>query len=170
MKHSRFLPLAFVLAGLITHGAATDAAPAPLTPDFSAVVVKGGGLWPQIQTAPDGTLLALGYNAAAHTTLPGDVDAWASSDGGKTWSLRATAAARPAKSANYCHWASGISAKGSAQVVLRTVALVLKYLKVFAGLARDGFEKVIGSILYDGLGEGLSNELVVMSDVDVYEA
>ena len=82
-----------------------------------AVVAKGGGLWPQIQCGPDGTLLALGYNAAAHTTLPGDVDGWASTDGGKTWTLRATAAARPDKSANYCHWASGFTAKGELLVV-----------------------------------------------------
>ena len=47
-------------------------------PDFTAIAVKGGGLWPQIQCAADGTLLAFGYNAAAHTTLPGDVDALAS--------------------------------------------------------------------------------------------
>ena len=94
-----------------------DVEATPLTPDFTVVVVKGGGLWPQIQTAPDGTLLALGYNAAAHTTLPGDVDAWASTDGGRTWNLQATAAARPAKTANYCHWASGLSAKGDVLVV-----------------------------------------------------
>ena len=94
-----------------------DVEATPLTPDFTVVVVKGGGLWPQIQTAPDGTLLALGYNAAAHTTLPGDVDAWASTDSGRTWNLQATAAARPAKTANYCHWASGLSAKGDVLVV-----------------------------------------------------
>ena len=101
----------------LTFQSAPDAEPTSLTPDFTAVVVKGGGLWPQIQCAPDGTLLALGYNAAAHTTLPGDVDAWASTDSGKTWNLRATAAARPAKTANYCHWASGLSAKGDVLVV-----------------------------------------------------
>lgn len=106
-----------ILAALAGAGGHAIAAPALLTPEFTAVVVKGGGLWPQIQTAPDGTLLALGYNAAAHTTLPGDVDAWASTDGGKTWNLRATAAARPAKTANYCHWASGLSAKGDVLVV-----------------------------------------------------
>ena len=87
------------------------AAPTPFAPDFTSIVVKGGGLWPQLQCAPDGTLLALGCNAAAHTTLPGDVDAWASADGGKTWALRATAAERPNAKANMCHWASGFSAR-----------------------------------------------------------
>ena len=92
--------------------AAVRAADAPPTVEFSSVVAKGGGLWPQVQVLADGTLLAFGYNAAAHTTLPGDVDVWASSDGGKTWSFRATAAARPDANANMCHWASGLSAKG----------------------------------------------------------
>ena len=59
-----------------------DNEPVPLTPDFTAVVVKGGGLWPQLHPAPDGALLAFGYNAPAHTTLPGDVDCWASSGWG----------------------------------------------------------------------------------------
>ena len=89
-----------------------DDEPVPLTPDFTAVVVKGGGLWPQLHTAPDGALLAFGYNAPSHTTLPGDVDCWASTDGGRTWLLRATAAARPHQTANYCHWASGLTEQG----------------------------------------------------------
>ena len=86
-------------------------------PHFTAVVAKGGGLWPQVQVLADGTLLAFGYNAAAHTTLPGDVDAWSSADGGKTWTLRATAAARPDAKANMCHWASGLSATGELLVL-----------------------------------------------------
>ena len=93
-----FLSLACIAAG-------------PPAPHFTAVVARGGGLWPQVQVLADGTLLAFGYNAPAHTTLPGDVDAWASADSGKTWSLRATAAARPDAKANMCHWASGFSAK-----------------------------------------------------------
>jgi hypothetical protein len=89
-----------------------DVEVAPLTPDFTSVVVKGGGLWPQLHCAPDGTLLALGYNAPGHTTLPGDVDCWASADGGKTWEKRGTAAPRPHKDANYCDSCSGFAANG----------------------------------------------------------
>ena len=89
-----------------------DVEVAPLTPDFTSVVVKGGGLWPQLHCAPDGTLLALGYNAPGHTTLPGDVDCWASADGGKSWEKRGTAAPRPDKDANYCDSCSGFAANG----------------------------------------------------------
>ena len=66
---------------------------------------------PQIQFTDDGTLLAFGYNAPAHTTLPGDVECWGSTDGGRTWAKRGIAAARPAADANYCHWASGVIGK-----------------------------------------------------------
>ena len=109
--------LALTAGGLTGRTAATDTAATSLTPRFTTIVAIGGGLWPQIQVAPDGTLPAVDYNAAAHTTLPGDVDGWASADGRKLWSLRATAAARPAKSVNYCHWASGFSAKGDMLVL-----------------------------------------------------
>ena len=114
------LTAVIVVLALVTHAQGEDkgeAAGSPLKPDFTVIVVKGGGLWPQIQFAADGTLLAFGYNAAAHTTLPGDVDGWASTDGGKTWALRETAAARPDKSANMCHWASGFYANGELLVL-----------------------------------------------------
>lgn len=72
-------------------------------PDFIAVVVNYAGLWPQLQMTDDGTLLAFGYNAPAPTTLPADVECWASADGGQTWSERGIAAPRPGADANYHH-------------------------------------------------------------------
>ena len=98
--------------------AKTDVAAIPLKPDFTSIVVTGGGLWPQIQVAPDGMLRALGYNSPAHTTLPADVDCWSSGDGGKSWNKRGTAAPRPNTDANYCHWASGFTAKNELLVVV----------------------------------------------------
>lgn len=88
---------------------------------FTALVAKDAGLWPQIQQGADGSLLAFGYNAPAHTTLPADVDCWASVDGGQTWTWRATVARRPAEHANYCHWASGRSANGDSLIVVSGV-------------------------------------------------
>ncbi len=88
-----------------------------ITPEFTTLVATDAGLWPQIQITPDGTLLALGYNAPAHTTLPADVECWASSDGGKTWAKRGIAASRPNAEANYCHWASGVIAKDELLVI-----------------------------------------------------
>ena len=94
-----------------------DAEATPLMPDFTVIVAKEAGLWPHLQVTPDGTLLALGYNSPSHTTLPADVDCWASDDGGKSWSKRGTAAPRPNADANYCHWASGFTAKNELLVV-----------------------------------------------------
>jgi len=94
-----------------------DAEVMALQPDFTAIVAKDAGLWPHLQLTPNGTLLALGYNSPSHTTLPADIDCWASVDGGKSWSLRATAAKRPSADANYCHWASGFGSKNDLLVV-----------------------------------------------------
>ena len=112
MKDSIFLPSIFLSSKL------PASAPADKSDNFTAIVAKGVGLWPQVQTAHDGSLLAFGYNAAAHTTLPGDVDCWASTDGGKSWTLRSTAAPRPAPHANYCHFATGLAANGDALIVV----------------------------------------------------
>jgi len=122
---TRAMPILFI--GMIANvcvGADTakspsslDAEAISLRPDFTAVVVKDAGLWPQLQITDDGTLLAFGYNAPAHTTLPADVECWASDDCGQTWSQRGIAAPRPAADANYCHWASGFGAKNELLVV-----------------------------------------------------
>ena len=61
MKYVHFLILALTPAGQTGRAAAADAAATSLTPAFTAVVAKGGGLWPQILGLADGTLLALGY-------------------------------------------------------------------------------------------------------------
>ena len=96
---------------------ATHSAVEAIAPEFTALVATDAGLWPQIQVTHDGTLLAFGYNAPAHTTLPADVECWASSDGGKTWSKRGIAAPRPNAEANYCHWASGVIGKDELLVI-----------------------------------------------------
>jgi hypothetical protein len=88
-----------------------------ITPDFTTIVARDAGLWPHLQVTPDGTLLALGYNAPAHTTLPADVECWTSRDGGRTWASLSLAAPRPAIDANYCHWASGFTEKNELLVV-----------------------------------------------------
>lgn len=132
MKHTaKFChhPIAFAVLGLLLFhflhcpifaddNVKRDIDAAPLTPDFTTVVVKDAGLWPQIQIAPDGMLLTFGYNSPSHTTLPADVDCWASEDGGRSWRKRGTAAPRPARDANYCHWASGFSEKQELLVVV----------------------------------------------------
>ena len=60
MKH---IVLIILTAALLK--GADDTAPAPLAPAFTAVVAKGGGLWPQIQVARDGSLFAFASGRAA---------------------------------------------------------------------------------------------------------
>ena len=112
LRHFESLPV----AEEVTNDAAHSKVDA-ITPEFTSLVATDAGLWPQIQVTNGGTLLAFGYNAPAHTTLPGDVECWASSDGGRTWASRGIAAARPAADANYCHWASGIVGKNELLVI-----------------------------------------------------
>ncbi len=47
--------------------------------------------WPNLTRFPDGTILATIFNQPTHGRWEGDVDCWASKDGGRTWSWRATA-------------------------------------------------------------------------------
>ncbi len=138
-----------------------DVAATPLIPDFTTVVAKEAGLWPNIVCLPDGTLLAFGYNAPAHTTLPGDVDVWASTNGGRSWTWRGAAARRPMPTANYCHWASGMTKTGDVIVVAggladppaqKTLDFVMTFISQDAGKTwekRDVFpHKIKDSKIY----------------------
>ncbi|MHB1461704.1 MAG: sialidase family protein [Armatimonadota bacterium] len=75
------------------------------------IVTKQGGLWPTIGALPDGSLLALGYNAPGHTTLPGDVGAWRSTDGGQNWQLHSQII-RPVENSNWCDSCWGLTKRG----------------------------------------------------------
>ena len=112
LQHFESLPVAEAAPETATHSEVKA-----ITPEFTSLVAADAGLWPQIQVTDDGTLLAFGYNAPAHTTLPADVECWSSSDGGKTWSKRGIAAPRPTTDANYCHWASGVIGKNELLVI-----------------------------------------------------
>jgi|GEM_PF-4841408 len=59
-RHTFLRGVGFAFSLILTHQCAmgeipkpTDA-PKPMTPDFTAVVVKGGGLWSQLDPAPEG--------------------------------------------------------------------------------------------------------------------
>jgi hypothetical protein len=57
---------------------------------------------------PRGRLLLTGFNQPSHTFKPGDADCWDSTDGGKSWSFRGTAAKRSDAQANKVHYALGV--------------------------------------------------------------
>lgn len=47
--------------------------------------------WPNLTTLPNGDLAAAIFNHPSHGLAEGDVEVWASADGGKLWELRGTA-------------------------------------------------------------------------------
>ena len=49
--------------------------------------------WPNLTLLPDGSIIATIFNQPSHGKLEGDVECWASTDGGRLWELRGTAAA-----------------------------------------------------------------------------
>lgn len=75
------------------------------------IVTKLGGLWPTLGALPDGSLLAIGYNAPGHTTLPGDEGAWRSTDGGRSWRLHGQIT-RPVENSNWCDSCWGLTRRG----------------------------------------------------------
>lgn len=71
------------------------------------VAVQDVCAWPNLTPLPGGEILAAIFNAPSHGQMPGDVDAYVSADGGKTWALRGTVAKRDAADANRMNVAVG---------------------------------------------------------------
>jgi len=67
---------------LVPPGAHAQSPAAP----FLAVADLAG--WPNLSLQPDGTILAALFNHPSHATAEGDMDLWASVDGGATWKFR----------------------------------------------------------------------------------
>lgn len=63
---------------------APSAAP-PLAPFLAIPDLVG---WPNLILQPDGTILATLFNHPSHATAEGDMDLWASGDGGASWEFR----------------------------------------------------------------------------------
>lgn len=52
------------------------------------LAIDGICAWPNLSLLPDGTLLAVVFNQPCHGLWEGDVESWASTDGGTTWIRR----------------------------------------------------------------------------------
>ncbi len=124
------ITLAFVLSFPMVEPTVTRAldvaAPTPLaTPDnkealdrygqkpVPKVVVENACAWPNLTRLPNGDIVALIYNQSSHGRLPGDVDCWASTDEGETWTRRSTAAPRGTPEQNRMNVAAGLTADGN---------------------------------------------------------
>lgn len=111
----RSASFAFALPFLSALGAAAPAAPRVVLLD-QVVAVKDVCAWPKLTRTPGGDLIAAIYNRPAHGLLPGDVDVYASTDGGLTWVKRGTATRHEGDSARFNH-SIGITRNGDLLVV-----------------------------------------------------
>ena len=105
--------LAAVCCLAAVQGRAADSAPAgPKARVLShAVAVKNVCAWPNLDTLADGAIVATIFNQPCHGMWEGDVDCWATTDGGKNWQFRG----RPAPhepTTNRMNVAAGTNAKG----------------------------------------------------------
>ena len=57
--------------------------------------------WPNLTRTPDGTIVATIFNQPCHGKWEGDVECWASEDGGEHWSEIITGMAPVSKGAHY---------------------------------------------------------------------
>lgn len=72
--------------------------------------------WPNLTQLPNGDIVAAIFNQPAHGRWEGDVDCWASRDGGRLWSWRGTAA-RHDPGNNRMNVAAGLCPDGSLLVI-----------------------------------------------------
>ena len=72
--------------------------------------------WPNLTKMPDGAILATIYNQPCHGHWEGDVECWASEDGGRSWRLRGTAAPHE-PGTNRMNIAAGLAANGDLVVL-----------------------------------------------------
>jgi hypothetical protein len=72
--------------------------------------------WPNLTKLPDGTLIASIFNQPCHGQWEGDVECWASEDGGRTWRLRGTPAPHE-PGTNRMNVAAGLAGNGDLVVV-----------------------------------------------------
>jgi hypothetical protein len=81
------------------------------------VAIQGVCAWPNLTVLPDGVIVATIFNHPSHGTTAGDVECWASQDGGKTWEKRGTPAAHENEHCNRMNVAAGLAKNGDLLVI-----------------------------------------------------
>lgn len=80
------------------------------------VAVDNVCAWPNLTVLRDGAVVATIFNQPSHGQAAGDVDCWATTDGGKTWQKRGTPAPHE-PDANRMNVAAGLAKSGDVVVV-----------------------------------------------------
>ena len=94
--------------------------------------------WPNLTLLPDGTIVAVIFNQPSHGKMEGDVECWASTDGGALWELRGVVAPHEPR-ANRMNVSAGLAADGTLVALASGWSLFeyLEALKEGAVLDRD---------------------------------
>lgn len=98
--------------------------------------------WPNLTLLPDGAIVALIFNQPSHGQMPGDIDCWGSTDGGRFWSKRGVAVPHDRADTNRMNIAAGLAHNGDLVVLcsgwqLRGTDLVRR-LSPWVCRSRDG--------------------------------
>ncbi len=72
--------------------------------------------WPNLTLLQDGAVVATIFNQPSHGSVPGDVECWASTDGGRSWRKRGTPAAHEPDT-NRMNVAAGLARNGDLMVI-----------------------------------------------------
>lgn len=80
------------------------------------VAIQGVCAWPNLIKLPDQTVLAVIFNQPCHGKWEGDVDCWASTDKGQSWSFRGRAAPHE-PGCNRMNVGAGLAANGDVLVL-----------------------------------------------------
>ena len=81
------------------------------------VAIEGVCAWPNLTVLPDGSIVATIFNQPSHGTTAGDVECWASEDGGRTWRRRGTPAEHENEHSNRMNVAAGLANNGDLLVI-----------------------------------------------------
>jgi hypothetical protein len=80
------------------------------------VAVDNVCAWPNLALLPDGAIVATIFNRPSHGSMAGDVECWASTDGGQKWEKRGTPAAHEPET-NRMNVAAGLAQNGDLIVI-----------------------------------------------------
>lgn len=116
VRRRRFAaPALLCLAAMITASWLTGAAATAETLE-RFVAIDNYCAWPNLTVLDDGTLIATIFNKPSHGKHEGDVECWASTDGGRLWKLRGVAAPHEAGTTRM-NVAAGLAHDGSLVVI-----------------------------------------------------
>lgn len=110
------------LAGLLVLPGTLSRAAVPYikTPDGKPprplVAVDNVCAWPNLTLLRDGSIVATIFNQPSHGSVAGDVECWASKDGGRSWQKRGTPAPHEPET-NRMNVAAGLAANGDLLVI-----------------------------------------------------